>query len=376
MKVLIASDKFKGSLSALEACQAMARGIASYNQDINKVVFPLADGGEGTASILAHHSNGRMIRCPSQDPLFRPIKSSYGLSGDGKTAFMEMAQASGLHLLTKQEYDPMLTSTYGTGLMILEAINNGVTSIILGIGGSGTNDGGIGMAAALGYKFYDGQGQSLAPIGKNLSKLKRIDDGNLLFDRGKVNIEVACDVQNPLFGPHGASFVYAAQKGASQKQIEYLDSGLRNLDKVISKDLGIDIASIPGAGAAGGLGGGTIAFVNAQLTPGIELIMKATSFDQALEGVDIIFTGEGKIDSQTQQGKVIAGVAKKAKERQIPVMAICGILELSVHECNELGLKHVRDLKSLTNTTEEAEKNASQLVQQRSEEMMALTTSH
>ncbi|MGI9544476.1 MAG: glycerate kinase [Cyclobacteriaceae bacterium] len=370
MKVLLAPDKFKGSLSAVEVCRAMAEGINLYDPEIETVHFPLADGGDGTSEILTYHAKGHMVTCPTLNPLFKPIEGSYGISGDKKTAFIELAQASGLHLLAETERNPMFTSTYGTGLLILDAINKGVEKIILGIGGSATNDGGLGLAAALGYTFIDKGGQELHPVGKNLSNLYCIQDARLLFDPDKITIEVACDVRNPLFGPNGAAFVYAPQKGANSQEVEHLDAGLRQFDKVVTQDLGIAIAGVSGAGAAGGAGGGAVAFLNARLIPGIELVMEATNFGKALKGTDLILTGEGKIDKQTKEGKVVAGVSQKAKEHQIPVAAISGILELDTDELLAIGVKQARDLISLSKEPETAIKDAYRLVKELSNQMI------
>ena len=347
MKVLLAPDKFKGSLSAIEVCRAMAEGINLYDPKIATISLPLADGGEGTAEILTYHARGHLATCATVDPLFRIIEGSYGMSADKKTAFIEMSQSSGLHLLLEHERNPMLTSSYGTGLIVLDAIKRGVEKIILGIGGSATNDGGLGLAAALGYAFSDQQGAELQPIGENLLRLHHIQSDRLLFDPSKITIEVACDVKNPLFGLNGAAFVYGPQKGADPDQVDQLDQGLRQLAKVMAQDLGVSVEKTPGAGAAGGIGGGAIAFLKARLIPGIELVMDAANFETALEEVDLVITGEGKIDKQTKEGKVIAGVSQKARKHQVPVAAISGILELGADELLDIGVKQARDLISL-----------------------------
>ena len=338
MKILIAPDKFKDALNAIEVCDAIEAGIKSFNSSIEVIKFPLADGGEGTAEILRFHSGGKRIEMEVCDPLFRPIKVDYGLSSDGKTAFIEMAKASGLALLKPDERNCLQTTSFGTGEMILHAIMHGARKIILGIGGSATTDGGIGMAAPLGFNCLDAKGDPLEPIGRELPKIKRIEIDILPFDLNEIEVEVACDVSNPLYGSDGAAYVYGPQKGADPQSVKLLDEGLQNLAKVWkSMDMG-DFAQIPGAGAAGGMGAGSMAFLGAKLKSGIELVMEQSNFENYLEAVDLIITGEGKIDDQTLFGKTVQGVCTRANSRDIPVVALCGTLSASSETLDKLGL--------------------------------------
>ncbi|NUO01489.1 MAG: glycerate kinase [Saprospiraceae bacterium] len=334
MNILLATDSFKDALDAQSVCRAIARGILRAMPEAAIRSFPLADGGEGTAQILTEHSAGRSIECVVNDPLFRPVRATYGLSGDGKTAFIEMAQASGLQLLKPEERNPLHTTTYGTGELIADALRRGVSHIMLGIGGSATNDGGMGMAAALGWQFFDPAGKLLEPVGRNLGKVHRML-GNPEFT---VRVEVMCDVNNPLYGPEGAAQVYAPQKGADAVAVAELDAGLAHFSDVLKAFSGTDIAGIPGAGAAGGLGAGALFFLNARMRSGIDAVMEYTGFEAALSGIDLIVTGEGKIDRQTSKGKLISGITRRAAERNLPVIAFCGAVEVADSEIRDMGL--------------------------------------
>lgn len=334
MNILIAPDSFKDALDAPGVCRAIERGILAALPDSNIRCFPLADGGEGTAQILTFHNGGRQIQCLVKDPLFRPVLASYGLSGSGETAFIEMAQASGLQLLKPEERNPLYTTTFGTGELIADALRHSVRNIVLGIGGSATNDGGMGMAAALGCVFLDNAGNPLKPVGQNLGKVSRII-GNPAIE---ARVDVICDVDNPLFGPTGAARIYAPQKGADEAAVAELDAGLAHFAEILEIWSGQAVAELPGSGAAGGLGAGAMVFLNARMRPGIEAVMDYTGFETALEGIDLIVTGEGKIDHQTLHGKLISGICRQAKVRNIPVIACCGALEASDSELLEIGL--------------------------------------
>jgi len=334
MHILIAADSFKDALDAPGVCCAIELGILAAMPNANIRRFPLADGGEGTAQILTFHSGGQQIQCLVKDPLFRPVQASYGLSGNGETAFIEMAQASGLQLLEPEARNPLYTTTYGTGELISDALQRGVRNIVLGIGGSATNDGGMGMAAALGLAFLNAQGHPLEPVGKNLSEVQRIT-GRLNLN---ARVEVICDVDNPLCGPTGAAQVYAPQKGADEAAAAKLDAGLAHFGELLREYTGKEVAQLPGAGAAGGLGAGAMAFLNAQLRRGIEAVMDYTDFEAALAGIDLVVTGEGKIDRQTLHGKLIKGVCSRAAAQGVPVLAFCGTLEANAADLRELGL--------------------------------------
>ncbi len=334
MHILIAADSFKDALDAPGVCHAIERGILAAMPEARIRCFPLADGGEGTAQILTFHSGGQKVQCTVNDPLFRPVQASYGLSGNGETAFIEMAQASGLQLLEPGVRNPLYTTTFGTGELIADALQRGVRNIVLGIGGSATNDGGMGMAAALGLRFLDADGLPLEPVGQNLGKVHRIA-GRLEMN---ARVEVICDVDNPLFGPTGAAQVYAPQKGADEAAVAELDASLAHFAELLREYCGKDVAQLPGAGAAGGLGAGAMAFLNAPMRQGIEAVMEYTGFETALAGIDLIVTGEGRIDRQTLHGKLINGVCSRAAAQGIPVLAFCGTLEANAADLRELGL--------------------------------------
>ena len=335
MKVLLAPDKFKGSLTASAVCAAMTKGILLADPTADIVAVPMADGGEGTADVLTQSTHGAWHRTTVQNPLGHPVEAGYGISGDGKTAFIEMAQASGLRLLKTSEYDPLATSTFGTGELIAHAIKQGVERIVLGIGGSATNDAGTGMAAALGWRFLDKSGRAVWPNGGNLASIQTIIPPDSSWNGA---VDVACDVTNPLVGPQGATYVYGPQKGAKPTDLPILDAGMTHLAELIHQQFGLDLASMPGAGAAGGLGAGAVLFLKGHLIEGVDLLIKHTQLAQKMAGADLVLTGEGRIDNQTLQGKLIAGITRLAHEHHIPVVALCGSLQLAPDELVALGL--------------------------------------
>ena len=322
--VLIAPDKFKGSLTAEEVTAAIAEGIRSIDPSVSVICFPLADGGDGTARILALNNHGNMVKVRVNNPVFEPVEAEYGISGDGLTAFLEMSAASGLRVLAREKQNCFHTSTYGTGELILDALRRGAHRVIMGIGGSATNDAGIGMAAALGFRFLDEQGRTLDPVGRNLARISRIDASQVPERNYPVEVLVACDVDNPLFGPRGAAFVYGPQKGASPVELDLLDQGLMNFARVVREQMRLDVAEVPGSGAAGGLGAGCMVFLNARLVPGIQLVMEQSGFEEAARQCDLIITAEGKVDEQTFRGKVIDGVCRVAAKYHKPVLVVCG----------------------------------------------------
>ena len=297
--------------------------------------MPMADGGEGTAEVLTHATDGTWQTLTVQDPLNRPIEAGFGMSGDGQTAFIEMAQASGLRLLQPAEYNPFQATTFGTGQLIAEAVSKGVKHIVLGIGGSATNDAGTGMAAALGWQFLDASGQPIRPCGGNLAQIQTIIPPK---EAQTLSVDVACDVTNPLVGPQGATYVYGPQKGAKPADLPVLDDGMIHLAQLIQQQFGIDLATMPGAGAAGGLGAGAVLFLNGHLTEGVNLLMKHTQLAEKMTGADLVLTGEGRLDNQTLQGKLIAGITRLAQAQSIPVVALCGSLQLAPDQLNALGL--------------------------------------
>lgn len=346
MKVVIAPDKFKGSLSAQEVCDAIDKGLKRFDSSIISIKHPLADGGEGTLDILEQYLTLKTVFLRVKNPIFETIISNYKTSKD--TAFIEMSKASGLELLKEKEKNCFYTSTFGTGELIADAINNGFKNIVLFIGGSATNDAGIGMAAALGYEFFDSDNIRIEPIGKELINIAKISSENVKYDLSKINFKVICDVKNPLYGNNGAAFVYAKQKGANSKEIEILNEGLINFDIQIKKSLKKDIANIEGAGAAGGLGAGALSFLNAKLISGINFVLEQTNFDNYfVENIDLIITGEGSIDKQTLEGKVVKGICDKAKKLNVPVCIISGIIkdeQLILNKLNPIALNSIMEL--------------------------------
>ena len=360
MKILIAPDKFKGSLSAAEVCDALSKGLKKSNPNLTLTTRPMADGGDGSLEVLAHYFDLKTITVEVDDPLFRPINATYRMAG--ATAYIEMAAASGLALLKVKERDCMETSSFGTGELILDAIRKGATTIYLFIGGSATNDGGMGIASALGWSFYNEQGALLVPTGENLTSVNRIDGTFLFYKPAKVKFKVICDVNNPFYGTNGAAYVYAAQKGATPDEVKILDDGLRNLADVLKAGDYGDIADIPGAGAAGGVGGGAIAFLNADLVSGIQTFIEMTDLEKQIKDCDLVITGEGKLDAQTQQGKVISGVCALAEKYNKRVIAVCGDAEKDAAE--KLGIPKVFTILEGTDSLEEAmTKSAEKLIE-------------
>jgi glycerate 2-kinase len=337
-QILIAADSFKDALSAQGVCEAIANGVLRARPGARVRCFPLADGGEGTFEVLREHLGLQTIELNTFDPFQRPIRAAYGLSADGQTAVIEMAGTAGLGLLTFAERDALRTTTYGMGLQIADALKRGAQQIVLAIGGSATNDGGIGMAVALGWQFRDVAGQMLRPIGANLEHIATIMPPSNWSQYNTVSVSVICDVTNPLHGPTGAAHIYARQKGADDAAIDRLDRGLAHFARIAQHIQPLD-PDTPGAGAAGGMGFGTMLFLNAQLRRGIDLVLELTHFDEALADTDLIITGEGKIDAQTAYGKLIHGICQKAGRHHIPVIGLCGRLEADRVGLDAIGLK-------------------------------------
>lgn len=326
MKVILAPDSFKGSLSADEVCKAMAEGIRRVLPEVEIVAVPMADGGEGTVESLVAATNGQIVRCTVTGPLGIPVNAFWGKLGDNKTAVIEMAAASGLLLVPQLQRDPRFTTTYGTGELILAALNHGCERIIIGIGGSATNDGGAGMAQSIGYRLLDKNGCDLQRGGLALKSLDRIDTSSVDPRIANTKIMVACDVTNVLTGPEGAAAVYGPQKGATPAMIDELDQALNHFSMIVSRDLGMEILRLPGGGAAGGLGAGLAAFVNGQLCSGAKIVMDAVELPEKLIGADLVITGEGRIDGQTVNGKTPWGVSLEAKRLGLTVFVVAGSL--------------------------------------------------
>ena len=335
-KIIIASDSFKGSVSSTEVAIATEKAISKIFPNCNIVKITIADGGEGTVEALTSAMNGQIISCSVLDPLMKTITTQYGILEDGNTAIIEMASASGLTLLSEEERNPMVTTTFGTGELIKDALERGCRKFLVGIGGSATNDAGTGMLQALGFKFLDEKGRELEKGGQILEHIYTIDDSNILPQLKECQFTIACDVDNPFSGENGAACVYAKQKGADPKMIKDLDRGLKKFAGVISKTSGKNIDNIPGAGAAGGLGGGFLAFLNTELKPGIQMILEVLQFKEQIKGADLVITGEGKLDKQTGMGKTAAGVLTAASKQGIPVIALGGAVE-DMNFLNSLG---------------------------------------
>ena len=327
MKIVIASDSFKGSLTSAEVAAAAERGIKAVYPDCEVICVNVSDGGEGTIEAIIDVLGGEVITTLVSDPLGRPITAHYGIAGD--KAIIEMAAASGLTLLQPEERNPWLTSSYGTGEMIMEAIHHGCRHLLIGIGGSATNDAGTGMLQALGFRFFDAQGQAITDCrGGRMQDIARIDDSAVPQAVRQSQFIVACDVDTPFCGPEGAAPVFAPQKGADTNMVTRLDAGMASLAQVIKDTYHINIVPLAGAGAAGGMGGGFRAFLNATLQRGIEMVLDAIDFDRIIQDANLIITGEGKIDFQTAKGKTAAGVLSHARKQGIPVVAIGGCIEM------------------------------------------------
>lgn len=331
VKILLAPDKFKGTLSAKEVCEALAYGLGT-NPDNEIKQLPLADGGEGTQEFFLNHWNGKRVEVFVHDPLMRPLHAEYILSSDRKSAFIEMANASGLTRLKHPEQNPMYTTTFGTGELIVHALNQGVDEIILGIGGSATNDAGLGVLGAMGARILDKTGTEFIPRGEKLIDIERIDMSVIHPRTAHVKFTALCDVQNLLYGETGAAYVYALQKGATSEQVNHLDAGLKHVAGLIQNQTNIDLQKISGSGAGGGIAGGLHAMLRANLTRGIDVIFNIANFSEAIQWADVVITGEGKVDEQTWQGKVVDGVVRQSKTFNKRVIIVCGQSTESWHD--------------------------------------------
>jgi len=341
MKVVIAPDSYKESLTAMEVATAIESGFKEIMPDAEYIKLPMADGGEGTVQSLVDATGGDIVSVTVTGPLGQSVEGFYGLLGDGSTAVIEMAAASGLHLVEPSQRNPLLTTTYGTGELVKAALDKGVNHIIIGIGGSSTNDGGVGMAQALGAKLLDAQGNDLPFGGGALAHLAKIDLSGLDPRLASVQLEVACDVDNPLCGPKGASHVFGPQKGATPEMIEQLDANLAHYADVIRQTNGKEVVNQAGAGAAGGLGAALLGLFDATLRPGINIVMDAVNLAEVVKDADLVITGEGRIDSQTIHGKTPIGVARTAKLYNLPVIGIAGSIAQDCRVVHDHGLDAV-----------------------------------
>lgn len=354
MKIVIAPDSYKESLSALEVAQAVASGFRQVFPDAEYVLVPVADGGEGTVDAMVAATGGRREAVAVSGPLGARVEAFYGLTGDGETAVIEMAAASGLALVPAAQRNPLRTSSRGTGELIRAALDAGARRFILGIGGSATNDGGAGMVQALGARLLDAEGRELDGSGGDLARLDRIDVSALDARLAECRIEVACDVDNPLTGPRGASAVFGPQKGATPEMVQVLDANLARLARIVERDLGVAVDQVPGAGAAGGMGAAMLAFFGATLKPGIEIVTAAVDLDTHVRDADLVITGEGRIDFQTVHGKTPIGVARVARRHGKPVIGIAGSLGANVGVVHEHGIDAVFSVLSRPCTLDEA----------------------
>jgi glycerate kinase len=372
MKIIIAPQAFKGSLKAHEAAESMAKGVKSAINNSEIVLLPLADGGEGTVKAMVEATKGRLSVTEVHGPLGEMVKATWGVLGDGKTAIIEMAAASGLNLLPKNSLGAMSASTLGTGELIRTALEAGYRRIIIGLGDSATSDGGAGMARALGIKLLDAQKRPIPPGGEGLSHLEHIDVTGLHPLIRESIIICACDVTNPLYGKEGAAYVYGPQKGATPKMARQLDTGLRKFADIIKRDMGKDISKIPGGGAAGGLAAGLFAFLDASLQSGIDIVCDSIDFDKHLVGADLVLTGEGCIDRQTPRGKTISGIALRAKKAGVPVIAFAGELNEGYEEVYSIGIEKAVSIVPDGMKPEEAMVNAARLLREAVERVIQI----
>jgi glycerate kinase len=323
-KVVLIPDSFKGTMSSREICSIMAGAIRRYHPTAVIHSVPVADGGEGSVDSFLAAAGGEKITVPAKGPYMEDMDGFYGVIGGGKTAVIEMAACAGLPLAGEKPR-PDLATTYGAGLLIADAAKRGCEKIIVGLGGSATNDFGAGAAAAAGIRFFDSAGQPFIPAGGTLSRIARIDPSGLLPEIKQAEIITMCDIDNPLYGKTGAAYVFAPQKGADEAMVEMLDGQLRHASETVARELGVDVSALPGAGAAGGMGGGMAAFFGSPLKMGIEVVLDTVNFDALVKGADLVFTGEGRLDSQSLRGKAVIGVARRAKQQGVPVIAIAGV---------------------------------------------------
>ena len=338
-KFLLVPDSFKGTLSSKQICKIIEERIKAHFTNANVISIPVADGGEGSVECFLSAMDGELITCDSVNPFFEKMNGFYGILNNGKTAVIEMSACAGLPLVENRK-DPLKATTYGVGILIKDAILRGAEEIILGLGGSATNDFGCGTAAALGVLFYNENGEAFIPTGGSLHQVSRIDVSNIPPELSNIKITLMCDVKNPVYGNNGAAFVYAPQKGADPDQVTLLDEGLKHICQVVKRDLCKDVSSVVGGGAAGAMAGGMVAFFNASIRMGIDVVLETVGFDGLLEGADAVFTGEGKMDSQSLQGK-------DASAKGVPVIAVVGGVEGDISEIYDLGVNSVFTINRL-----------------------------
>jgi glycerate kinase len=372
MKIVIAPQGFKGNLTALQVARAIETGVKRIVPDARTVLKPMADGGEGTVQALVDATGGEFIDTQVTGPLREKVFARWGILSDQTTAVIEMAAASGLPLVLPQKRNPLITTTYGTGELIKAALDHGCRKLIIGIGGSATNDGGAGMAQALGARLLDAEGKELPFGGAALARLERIDVSQMDPRLADFDVTLASDVNNPLCGPRGASAIYGPQKGATPEMVKQLDGALAHYADIIKRDLGVDFKEVPGAGAAGGLGLGLMVFLKARMVPGIDVVIRATNLVKDLKGADLVFTAEGRIDCQSAMGKVPTGVALKAKEFGAPVIALAGEVADDCQVVYEQGIDAVVSIAPGPISLEQSMRDAEKLVSNAAERAMRL----
>jgi glycerate kinase len=372
MKFVLAPDSFKESMTAKEVCQAMEKGIKKANDKITCIHVPMADGGEGTMQSLIDATNGKIYSLKVIGPLGGEVEAMYGILGDNETGILEMASASGIQLIPPGKRNPLKSTTYGTGQLIKACLDHGIKKLLIGIGGSATNDGGVGAIQALGGKFLDKDGKELSFGGGELGNLDNIDLSNFDKRLENISVEVACDVSNPLCGERGASNVFGSQKGATPEMIKILDANLAHYAHIVKKQFNKDVTNIPGAGAAGGLGAGLMAFLNGTLKKGIEMVIEYTGLEEKVKDCDIVWTGEGSIDFQTQYGKTPLGVALIAKKYNKPVIALAGRVGEDIEILYEKGIDSIFGIMKGAVSLEEALSEGKENIERTSENIVRL----
>ncbi|ATW24750.1 glycerate kinase [Candidatus Formimonas warabiya] len=370
MKIVVAPDSFKGCLTAAEVAKAIKQGIQKINREFSVVLVPMADGGEGTVDAFMASVGGTLISTTVTGPLGQPVPSSFGILSDQETAVVEMAAASGLTLVPPDRRNPLQATSFGTGELIKEALDRNIRKLIIGIGGSATNDGGTGMAAALGVKFLDPAGDELPQGGGYLDQLHQIDVQGLDARIKEIDIKVACDVTNPLCGPDGASAIYGLQKGATPEMIPLLDRNLAHYAEILARTTGKNVKDLPGAGAAGGMGAALMAFLNAKLQPGVDIIAETACLDHLIHNADLVITGEGRTDSQTVNGKVPTGVARLAKRHGVPVVCLSGGLAGDVSALYDHGITSIFSITEGPISLAEAIRDAEPLLEKAAERIV------